>query len=388
MSTAATDPRETLTEVSGVAELTMHGGSISINEKRARAGDISHAVPGSGNPERTDDGNPAKTRRLGMTTRPFHPFVPKQAHNRVGKEMNNPYLQGTNDSWQGSPAIRNASVGQNGVPLQNNHGDSRHAVPGSGNPELSEDGKPAKARGLGMTTRPFHPVVPNPYDRRGKEMKNPYLQGVSWQGSPAIDNAGRNCMPLQSNPGPAIQRLAQWKAGTTVHCQAQSHRNLPNNERNNGGTSIDARSNDSAGRAAANGRFGDKFDEKVLRHTKYGCMVCTIVGNSTEMKSHGHCIEALQLERSTCKSCLSNRHLANVCPAKIHKRMLQTCVFCLRSREYHKVAFFCNCPPAWNDLLWNTVSLMMKYRNVQFRSIPQAGMGFKQGIMYRVRRKV
>jgi hypothetical protein len=73
----------------------------------------------------------------------------------------------------------------------------------------------------------------NPYlkeDRSGKEMNNPFWQGVSWQGSPVDDNAGRNQMPLQQNPGPA-----------------QSHRHVPNNERNNGGTGIDARRNASAG---------------------------------------------------------------------------------------------------------------------------------------------
>jgi hypothetical protein len=77
-STAARDPRKTLTEASGMAELTKHGRSTSSNEKRARAGDISHAVLGSGIPERTEDGNPAKTRRLITTTLPFDPFVPRK----------------------------------------------------------------------------------------------------------------------------------------------------------------------------------------------------------------------------------------------------------------------------------------------------------------------
>jgi hypothetical protein len=181
-------------------------------------------------------------------------------------------------------------------------------------------------------------------------------------------------MPLQRNHGPAIERTAQWNAGT----QAQSQQNVPKNERNNGGPSTVARRNASAGRADASRHFREKFDEKVSRHTKYGCVVCAIVGDSTEMKGHRHCMEALQLERSTCKSCLSDSHLAAVCPAKVHKKMKNTCVFCLRSGEYHKVATYTNCPPKWNDLLWNTVFLMMRYNNLEFRSILQA-MGFKQG---------
>ena len=160
--------------------------------------------------------------------------------------------------------------------------------------------------------------------------------------------------------------------------QAQYRRNVPRNEGNNGEPSIVARISASAGRADASRDFGEKFEKKFTQQTDYGCVVCTIFGDFTETKDHQHCMESLNLDRNTCKLCLSNHHLAKVCPGKKHKRRKNTCWFCLRSGEYHKVAGYTKCPKEWNDLLWNTVFLMMKYKNLEFRSIMQT-MKFKQG---------
>lgn len=378
-----------------VSNITGSQGSYNKgDEKTIERGTGRLEVRGRGIPEPSEDGMPAK-RRLIETQQTLPNFVPY-------------------DNWQGYPAVRVAGVGGgNAGNSQNDHGGRRHVVLVSVNQERTTAG----IEGLGMPTRAFHPMVTqqsasergkvaNPYlkeGRSGEAMNNPYRRG------PEEAKAGRDCpihsvVPYQKQlKGEGYTTSPYWNDGRSggidnrwrgspveanAGCdrmpmrghalQAHAQRNVPRSERNNCGPSILARKNDSAGRADANRTFGEKFENKFLQKTKYGCVVCTIVGDGTEKKDHQHCMGSLELDRNTCKSCLSNRHLATACPAKEYKRGRNTCWFCLRTGEYHKVVGWTKCPKEWNDLLWNTVFLMMRYKNLEFRSTLQ-NMGFQQG---------
>jgi hypothetical protein len=144
--------------------------------------------------------------------------------------------------------------------------------------------------------------------------------------------------------------------------------------------SIDARIKDFAARAASMKRFKEGFNLRMNTYTKYKrCVVCDIVANGNGMTQHGNCRENQKKKWKTCKSCLSSRHDIKNCQAKKHKTLAWTCRYCLLSSEYHMDSDFAQCPTERNDLLWDTVFLMMAHRNMEFRSILQSDMGFKQG---------
>jgi hypothetical protein len=214
--------------------------------------------------------------------------------------------------------------------------------------------------------------VSNPYKRpniKKQATMNPVVEGGSWP------------VPLKRNVAPANYGGATQRAGSTGGWDNISNGKMQHNDRIASGSGIVARATASASRAVAIVDYGNRFEDKVIRHTIYGCVVCTIVhGGCNKTQDHTLCMESLRKQESLmCKSCLSDNHSVEKCPAKKHKRMNRTCLFCLRPSEYHKVATFMKCPTPWNDLLWNTVFLMMRYRNLEFRNIMQAGMGFIQG---------